>query len=63
MEVIGTKVPPEVKREVKAEAQRAGMSMAAWLRLQLLQLTDRGPDPLEKIDPNDEDRQEPVAAA
>jgi hypothetical protein len=63
MEPVGTHVPAEVKREVQAEAQRAGMSVAAWLRLQLLQLTERGPDPLDKVDPNEEDRRDRVAAA
>lgn len=50
MEVICTKVPPEVKRATEAEAKRAGMSVSEYLRTQLRKLTDTEPRALDELD-------------
>jgi len=53
MELIGAKVPPEVKQATKAEAERVGMSMSEYIRYQLRKLTDTEPTPLNELEGGD----------
>lgn len=49
METLGAKVPPEVKRATKAEAERAGMNVSEYLRYQLRKLTRTQPRGLDEM--------------